>query len=133
VERVEAKARELHREAEVKRITNIGTFWFSISFFVSAALNFILGLIIFQPISLELSADARAQALNDQIAQMTWMGYIVIALPLTLGTGFLIWWLLKSLSSTLDLKMDSLLQQHGAKAPLAVDTQSPEESSKPPV
>lgn len=135
VELVERKSKELGREALVRKITRIGTFWFSLSFFLSAAMNFILGLVIFKPISTALAPEARAQVLNDQIAQMTWMGYVVIALPLTFGTGYLIWWLLKSLSASLDVKMEQLLHQQGGKikAPLAVDTPEPEESSKPPV
>lgn len=111
IDLVEQKAQKLGKESQVKRITQIGTFWFSISFFVSAILNLILGFMIFEPIDLNLPQLNRAQILNDQIAQMTWLGYIVIALPLTIGTGILLWWLMKSLSSTLEVKIEDLLQK----------------------
>lgn len=106
---IEEKAQSLGKAEVVKRITQIGTFWFSLSFFISASLNLVLGLMIFKSIDTALPAEQRAQVLNDQIAEMTWMGYVVIALPLALGTGFLLWWLLKAFSKSLDLKIEELL------------------------
>lgn len=112
VDLVDQRAQELSKTPQVTRITRIGTFWFSVSFFVSALLNLLLGFMIFKPIDLKLPQSERAQILNDQIAQMTWLGYLVIALPLTLGTGFLLWWLMRTLSRTLEVKMEDLLHKN---------------------
>lgn len=111
---IEERASSLGKADLIKKITQIGTFWFSLSFFISASLNLALGLIVFKAIDPSLPADQRAQILNEQIAEMTWMGYVVIALPLALGTGFLLWWLLKALSKSLNLKIEDLLHHHKA-------------------
>ncbi len=111
LELIERKSRELGREAQVLRITQLGSIWFSISFFFSSVLNLVLGLMIFTSIDRSLPQAERAQLLNNQIAEMTWLGYIVIALPLTVGTGLLLWWLLKSLSRTLEITVDELLHK----------------------
>lgn len=108
-ELIDKKSVELNKEKKVHSITQVGTFWFALSFFLSASLNLILGLMVFKPIDMSLPQVERAHILNEQIAQMTWLGYIVIALPLTLGTGILLWWLMKSLANTLDLKVEDLL------------------------
>lgn len=57
---------------------------FSSSFFISALLNFLLANHIFQSIATDLPDSARKQVLNQQIADMTWQGWVVIALPLML-------------------------------------------------
>ncbi|HAG91703.1 MAG TPA: hypothetical protein DCL41_07515 [Bdellovibrionales bacterium] len=111
---IEERSQAMGQSEVIKKITQIGTFWFSLSFFTSAALNFALALYIFKAIDPLLEAEKRAQILNEQIAEMTWMGYIVIALPLALGTGFLLWWLLKALSNSLNLKMEEILHSHKA-------------------
>lgn len=108
---LQQRARELGRENQVRRITQIATFWFSISFFVSAFLNLLLGFMIFEPIDIHLPQLDRARILNDQIAQMTWLGYAVIAVPLMIGTFALLWWLMSSLSNTLEVKFEDLLQK----------------------
>lgn len=111
VELVDKKSQEMGKEQQILRLTQIGTLWFSLSFFVSALMNLILGFMIFKPIDNQLPSPERAQILNDQIAQMTWLGYVVIALPLTLGTGALLWWLLHSVSKALHLKVEDLMHK----------------------
>lgn len=78
---------------ELKRITLI----FGGSFFVSAVLNFVLAIFIFTPISLEMTEQARAAALNEQVARMTWMGFVVIAVPSFACTALLFNHLIKSI------------------------------------
>ncbi len=57
------------------------TQFLSLSFAVSAALNFVLAARIFSPIDLNLSAESQSQILNEQIAQMTQMSFVVILVP----------------------------------------------------
>lgn len=54
------------------------------SFFLSSILNYILARIIFTEIDPSLTEKAYQILLNDQIAKMTWVSFIVIAIPLTL-------------------------------------------------
>lgn len=108
---IEQRATQLNEQRRMKAITQKGTLFFSLSFLVSALLNLGLGLYIFSPIDPTFESHARAQMLNDQIAEMTWMGYLVIALPLTVGTGVLLWWLLTSISSVLQLTIDDLMKK----------------------
>lgn len=53
----------------------------SLSFAVSALLNFWLAARIFSPIDVSLSADIQSQQLNEQIAKMTQMSFVVILVP----------------------------------------------------
>jgi hypothetical protein len=57
------------------------TFFFSLTFFMSAALNFILAYNIFVKIPIHLTEAGQSEMLNEQIARMTWMGYVVIFVP----------------------------------------------------
>jgi hypothetical protein len=53
----------------------------SISFAVSASLNFALACRIFSPIDNALAPEAQSQLLNEQIAKMTQMSFMVILIP----------------------------------------------------
>lgn len=75
-----------------------GTQAFAASFFLSAGLNAWLALRTFADIDKSLSADLQAQQLNEQIAQMTWQGFIVIALPCLIVSSASIYWVLRRLS-----------------------------------
>ncbi|MCB0362763.1 MAG: hypothetical protein KDD35_08570, partial [Bdellovibrionales bacterium] len=70
---------------------------FASSFFISSVLNFILAAKVFSYIDPQLSELEHSAALNDQIARMTWMGFVVIALPLMLFSMAVIWHLLKGI------------------------------------
>ncbi len=59
----------------------LSTIFFALSFFFSAILNYVLAMRIFTPIDQSLDKLAREQILNEQIAEMTWQGYVVILVP----------------------------------------------------
>ena len=65
------------------------TVFLSGSFFLSAILNYVLAIKIFKKIDVNLSETEKASILNSQIAEMTWMGYIVIALPMMIVMVFI--------------------------------------------
>lgn len=88
------------------------TFWLSLSFFISALLNFVLGLKIFTEIDPSLLATQQAEILNQQIAKMTWAGMLVIALPLMAFSAVLITWFLKKMTALTGLSMNELLKSH---------------------
>jgi hypothetical protein len=85
------------------------TLWLSLSFFISASLNFILAVQIFADIDLQLSPEAQEQILNEQIAHMTWMGFVVIALPLMVFSGVLVYFFLRSLSKLTKVPIQELI------------------------
>jgi hypothetical protein len=88
------------------------TLWFSLSFFISAALNFILAYHIFQNIDPHLAMAEQSQILNGQIAKMTWMGFAMIAFPLMFFSGALIYYFLKRLSELTGEPIAGLLRSN---------------------
>ena len=98
------------REGDFERLLRRTTLWLSLSFFISSALNFLLAYSIFKDIDPGLAASARETILNDQIARMTWMGYVVIALPLMVFSGTLIFLFLKRVSAMTELPLNALLK-----------------------
>ncbi len=94
----------------IRRLFKKTNAWFALSFFISSFLNVVLALRIFQPIDPNSSATAQA-ILNEQLARMTWMGYVVIALPLSIFTGFVMWYLMKSLCKHTGLEFQELLKR----------------------
>ncbi len=85
------------------------TFLFSGTFFFSAFLNFFLAMHIFKEIPSDISEKEKAEILNIQIADMTWMGYLVIALPLMIITASLFYYCLKNLSKLTRLSLNELM------------------------
>ncbi|NJL25002.1 MAG: hypothetical protein HC902_07395 [Calothrix sp. SM1_5_4] len=82
----------------------------SFLFFISSALNFILAWDIFRDIDATLDPAAKDQILNEQIAQMTWMGFVVIALPLMVFSGTLVYLFLKGVSRMTETPIHSLIK-----------------------
>ncbi len=91
---------ELHLKKSTK--------FLAVSFFISAVLNFILAKVIFTKIDVSLTELEQTVILNDQIAQMTWMGYIVIALPLTLFLGAILMHLVNGLKKLTHLELEEI-------------------------
>lgn len=87
------------------------TFLFSISFLVSAILNFGLAYKIFTPINPALSADEQSSILNAQIASMTSWSYPVIALPSMVIMILIFWYLTHGLKKLTGLKLEEMMQQ----------------------
>lgn len=86
------------------------TLIFALSFFISSLLNFVLAIWIFQEIDPSLSESEQATILNSQIARMTWMGYLVIALPLTGMMALNIWYLIKGVTRITQLPIQKLMK-----------------------
>ncbi len=86
-ERLREFGTESHFMAHLRRSTQ----YFALSFFISSFLNFTLAFRIFVSIDPNLSDLEQSTILNDQIARMTWMGFVVIALPL-MGFSMLVMW-----------------------------------------
>ncbi len=98
------------KQTDFQNLLKKTTLWLSVSFFISSVLNFLVALFIFKDISPDLVGAARETVLNDQIAKMTWMGFVVIALPLMLFTGALVYLFLKRVSEMTQMPIHSLLK-----------------------
>jgi hypothetical protein len=103
---LQMSARQEHYAALIKR----ATLWMSGSFFLSAALNFILAKRIFLPIDIALTATERSEILNQQIAEMTSYGFIAIALPMMVFTGIVLFIFLRQLSRLTGLSLDEMMK-----------------------
>ena len=108
-QQIDQRLEEFNNREKYKALIKKCTFFLSGTFFFSAFLNFFLAIHIFKEVPKELSETKRAEILNSQIADMTWMGYLVIALPLMLITAFIFFYCLKNLSKLTHLSLNEMI------------------------
>jgi len=118
MEHIKSRLEDLQRQEDYKRLIRRCTFYFSYTFFLSAFLNFYLAIRIFKKLPDHLDDNQKADALNTQIADMTWMGYLVIALPLMIITSSLFYYCLRQLSKLTELDLNQLIGQQKVKSNL---------------
>ncbi len=107
---IEEKIQTFSSMNHLKALFRKSTFIFSLSFFISAILNFVLALYIFSPEEVsDLSSTKKEIILNKKIADMTWMGFIVIGLPMTVFTIGLFFWFVKKLTKMTRLSTEEIL------------------------
>lgn len=111
IQLIQDKLKSQQVKSQFKKVMNTSTLIISASFVLSAVLNFVIALFVFTDIDPFLEPDLKRQIINKQVADMTWMGYVFIALPLTLITGFVLWWILKQLKSLTGLSLEELIPQ----------------------
>ena len=97
-----------HRTQQLNTLFKKSTILLSFSFLLSALMNFILALYIFSPAPAALSESQKEILLNQQIADMTWIGFAVIGLPLTLFSFGVLWYFIKKLSSISQLPIKEM-------------------------
>ncbi len=107
VEAIQSQLTTPEKKDIYEKLLKKSTVYLSLCFFFSAFLNFILALEIFQ--SVVLTGIEKQQALNEQIADMTWISFFVIGLPLTLVSGGVLWWLISRLKKLTSLTMEQLI------------------------
>lgn len=107
---IEDRLIQFTREHDFLKLLKRTTLWLSVSFFISSVMNFALAWWIFQDIDPALAGEQHSQVLNAQIAQMTWMGFAVIALPLMVFSAFLIYFFLKRVSALTELPINALIK-----------------------
>ena len=91
------------------RHLRVSTHLFAASFFISSLLNFVLATHIFTDIDSALPELERSALLNSQIAQMTWLGFVVIALPLMGFSMGIMWHLLAGIRKLTGMTVDEIL------------------------
>ncbi|MEK6773919.1 MAG: VC0807 family protein [Bdellovibrionota bacterium] len=70
-----------HRQKDFYNLLKASTILLSLSFVLSALLNFLLASRIFQPLDPQLEESLKSGMLNEQIAEMTKWSFLVILLP----------------------------------------------------
>ena len=109
-ELIEEKVHAFSSTQQLKILFKKATIMFSLSFFISAVLNFMLALYIFSKDNgIEISDTEKEIILNKKIADMTWLGFIVIGLPMTLFAIGILWWFLKKLGKITQLSTGQML------------------------
>lgn len=98
------------RHSDYRKLLINTTLWLSGSFFISAIANFLLAIWIFEPIRPELAMTVREELLNQQIGKMNWMGFVVIAGPLTVFSGILVYRFLHKLAEFTGEPINNLLK-----------------------
>ncbi|MCK6597265.1 MAG: hypothetical protein L6Q37_02790 [Bdellovibrionaceae bacterium] len=98
------------KEKEFEHLLILGTKLLSLSFVLSAVLNFILASNIFSPIDIALVGDARTQALNEQIATMTKWSFAVIMLPSMIALMGILFFIINKLKHITGLTQEQLFK-----------------------
>ncbi len=111
VDLIDEKLQEQNNQPQFNEHIKKSTIFFSFSFFFSAVLNYLLAMRIFQPIDKSLPEITRTQILNEQIADMTWQGYIVIMLPSLFIMAALMWYLFKGIKQYTGLSMNDVIKE----------------------
>lgn len=96
-EKIKSALKENCQENEFKTLLKKATVLLSLSFFFSALVNYILAIRIFKDIPANLAEAAKAELLNQQIAEMTWQGYVVLLIPSILSMAAILWYLSKGI------------------------------------
>ncbi|MGE0632859.1 MAG: VC0807 family protein [Pseudobdellovibrionaceae bacterium] len=102
---LEAKGQEAHFKHHLKNSTQI----LAGSFFFSAVLNFVLAKRIFVPIDAALAEAERQTVLNQQIADMTYLGMLVITVPSFILLAGTLWYLLHGIRKYTGLTTEEVL------------------------
>lgn len=110
LEMIQNKLKEKFVENEFEVHLKKSTQLLSLSFFLSAILNFLLAEYIFKSIDTTLAAEQRARILNDQIAQMTTWSTVVIMVPSMIFLIFILWYLMRGIKHLTGLEMDKIVR-----------------------
>ena len=82
----------------------------SFSFVLSALLNFVLALKIFEPLADSLTSTEKQQLLNQQLSQMTLYSMFVILIPSMIFVGSILFWAFKKTTELTGLKTEELMK-----------------------
>ncbi len=109
VDKVEARLETEEKKAQFSKLMKNATLFLSISFVMSATLNFILALRIFIPFTEGLTQDQKQALLNEQLSQMTMYSMGVILIPSMLFLGTILFFTFKKIHAITGLTSDDLL------------------------
>jgi hypothetical protein len=111
LEKIQSKLLEYNNVSAYEKLIIKINNWLALSFFLSAVLNLGVALWVFKDINQQLPEIERTHLLNQQIADMWWLGYVVIALPLTGFLMFILLRLVNGLKELTHLELDEIIIQ----------------------
>lgn len=109
MERIGEKLRQLGTESRFVVHLRKSTKLLAVSFAISSLLNFVIAMRVFVAIDLSLPELERQAILNEQIAEMTWLGFAFIALPLMVFTFFIMWYVISGIRRLTGLKLEEIM------------------------
>jgi hypothetical protein len=110
VEKVEEKLDNDEKKRRFFLLMQLMTRWLSLSFLLSAALNFLLAHHIFQPLADTLSDQQKQEILNEQLSRMTLYSMGVILVPSMIFLGSLLFYAFKKIRELTGLKTEDFLK-----------------------
>lgn len=111
IEKVESRLDNETKQQNFFYLMKILTRWLSLSFLLSALLNFLLAIRIFTPLSDSLSEVQKQELLNEQLSQMTLYSLAVILIPSMIFLGGLLYYSFKKINEITGLTADDLLKK----------------------
>jgi hypothetical protein len=110
VDAVEEKLNSDQKKTDFAKLMKYLTQWLSLSFLLSAILNFSLALYIFKPLSSDLTELQKQEMLNEQLSHMTAYSLVVILIPSMIFLGTLIFFAFRKITKLTGLSTEELLK-----------------------
>jgi hypothetical protein len=107
--RITSKLAERSNEDGFMKHLRKSTKLMAISFAISSLLNFVIAIRVFVAIDTSLPEVERQAILNEQIAEMTWLGFAFIAAPLMIFTFFIMWYVISGIQRLTGLKLEEVM------------------------
>ena len=112
IDKIEASLESEDKKALFAKLMSHLTQLLSISFLISAILNFVLAIYIFTPISDTVSETQKQEILNEQLSQMTLYSLGVILVPSLIFLAALIFYAFKRINKLTGLSTDDLIKSN---------------------
>ncbi len=109
VQIIEDKVAEFGKQLEMEKLLKLSTILLSLSFALSAYLNFALAQYVFKPI--DQTSPQAAEMLNQQIAQMTSWSFVVIMIPTITFLSGVYWYFMTRLTKITGLSHSTIFKQ----------------------
>ncbi len=110
-ERLAQKQTHVPFELHLRKATRL----LSLSFLVSAVLNFVIAERVFVPLDPSLDEAAKAVLLNAQIAKMTYTAMLVITVPSMICLMGVLWYVLSGIRRLTDLPFNEIFAPDAVK------------------
>ena len=109
--RLDSKEKKISYENLLKK----STIYLALCFFFSSILNLAVGLRVFTPVDNSAVTHHEHQVIiNQQIADMTWISFLIIGLPLTFVSGYTLWWFISQIKKLTSLSLEQIINvDHG--------------------
>jgi hypothetical protein len=109
MQRISLRLTELGKEGAFFAHLRKSTKLMAVSFAISSFLNFVIAIRVFTQIDTALPELERQAILNEQIADMTWLGFAFIALPLMVFTFAVMWYLIAGIKRLTGLSLEEIM------------------------